>query len=148
MSNSFGRILPGGSVSLLTLSCAVISHQGFIASIRCWKWCPIYCIAGHVLQDLRLLVLCVCKEYQYTHDTCVLLRQVNSAAAALAGRLSLSGVSAGCSVGVLLPRGFELVVSVMAIWKAGACYVPMDPDFPEERLAIYAEVGAGQGLRR
>ena len=68
------------------------------------------------------------------------LLQVNAAACALARRLTAAGVSRGSSVGVLLPRSFELVVSVLAIWKAGGVYVPLDPDFPDDRLAIYAEV--------
>jgi acyl-CoA synthetase (AMP-forming)/AMP-acid ligase II len=67
--------------------------------------------------------------------------QVNDAANELAEHLTAAGFTDGAYVAVLLPRGFELVVSVMAIWKAGACYVPMDPDFPPERLAIYVSVG-------
>jgi len=65
---------------------------------------------------------------------------VNAAASALARRLAAAGVSRGSSVGVLLPRSFELVVSVLATWKAGGVYVPLDPEFPDDRLAIYAEV--------
>jgi len=32
---------------------------------------------------------------------------------------------------------------VLAIWKAGGVYVPLDPEFPDDRLAIYAEVMSG-----
>jgi non-ribosomal peptide synthetase component F len=54
--------------------------------------------------------------------------------------LKAAGVRAQDFVSVLLPRGYELVVSVLAIWKAGAVYVPLDPDFPADRLAIYVQV--------
>eukprot|EP00775_Hariotina_reticulata_P001359 gene1359-1700_t len=65
--------------------------------------------------------------------------EVEAAAAHLALRLTAAGIKAQDFVSVLLPRGFELVVSVLAIWKAGAVYVPLDPDFPEDRLAIYIQ---------
>jgi non-ribosomal peptide synthetase component F len=39
-------------------------------------------------------------------------------------------------VGVLMERSTEMVVSLMAIVKAGAAYVPLDPAYPQERLAF------------
>jgi non-ribosomal peptide synthetase component F len=41
-------------------------------------------------------------------------------------------------VGICLPRE-QLPVAVLAVWKAGAAYVPLDPSFPDDRLAIMAE---------
>ncbi|KAG1667307.1 hypothetical protein FOA52_005066 [Chlamydomonas sp. UWO 241] len=72
-------------------------------------------------------------------DATMVYGDVNLAAAALCARLVAVGAPRGSSVGVLLNRGFDLVVSILAIWKAGCVYVPMDPEFPEDRLAIYAE---------
>ena len=37
-------------------------------------------------------------------------------------------------VGILLDRSVELVVGLLGILKAGAAYVPLDPDYPGERL--------------
>ncbi|WP_196141206.1 amino acid adenylation domain-containing protein, partial [Aliikangiella sp. G2MR2-5] len=45
------------------------------------------------------------------------------------------GVGNGDRVGVHTPRCPEMLVSVLAILKAGAAYVPLDPDYPEERLS-------------
>ncbi len=45
---------------------------------------------------------------------------------------------AGKAVGLCLPREMDMVVAVLAILKAGAAYVPLDPDFPKERLAYMA----------
>ncbi len=44
-------------------------------------------------------------------------------------------VGPGDYVGILLNRGDALILSVLAILKAGCAYIPVDPDFPEERRA-------------
>ncbi|TDC22343.1 amino acid adenylation domain-containing protein [Streptomyces sp. 8K308] len=52
----------------------------------------------------------------------------------LAGRLRNAGVRPGELVGLALPRCADLVVSVLGVLKAGAAYVPLDPEYPAERL--------------
>ena len=63
----------------------------------------------------------------------------NAAAAAVALQLRKSGVMPGSAVSVLVERSFELPVAVFGIWKAGCIYVPCDPAYPEDRLAMYIE---------
>ncbi|MEV7599833.1 non-ribosomal peptide synthetase [Kitasatospora sp. NPDC089797] len=58
--------------------------------------------------------------------------------AALAGALRAHGIGRGDRVGVHLPRTTDLVVALLAVWRAGAAYVPLDPDYPAERLAFMA----------
>ncbi|MCK7624194.1 amino acid adenylation domain-containing protein [Streptomyces sp. RS10V-4] len=53
----------------------------------------------------------------------------------LAHRLRALGTGPGSLVGVALRRGPGLVVALLAVWRAGAAYVPMDPDHPADRLA-------------
>lgn len=57
-------------------------------------------------------------------------RRANRLAHALLAR----GVRPEQPVAVLLRRDVEMVVAVFGIFKAGAVYVPMDPDYPRERL--------------
>ncbi|MFD7983484.1 non-ribosomal peptide synthetase [Kitasatospora indigofera] len=62
--------------------------------------------------------------------------------AVLAGALRAHGIGRGDRVGVHLPRTAELVVALLAVWRAGAAYVPLDPAYPAPRLALMAEDAA------
>src|SRR5438046_6188268 len=46
------------------------------------------------------------------------------------------GVGPGTCVAVFLERGLPMVVALLATLKSGAAYLPMDPMFPQERLAF------------
>jgi len=54
----------------------------------------------------------------------------------LARYLRRLGAAEGELVALLLPRGTALVVAVLAVLKAGAAYLPLDPAYPEERLRL------------
>ncbi len=62
-------------------------------------------------------------------------RELDVCAARLAGLLAARGAGPGNLVGVLLPRGADLLVTLLAVACAGAAYLPLDPDFPAERIA-------------
>jgi non-ribosomal peptide synthetase component F len=65
--------------------------------------------------------------------------EVELRSAALARKLSALGVGPGVPVGVMLDRSFHLIISLLAVFRAGGCYVPCDPSFPDGRLANYLE---------
>ena len=60
---------------------------------------------------------------------------LNERANRLAHHLRASGVRPDQRVAICAERSLELVVGLLAILKAGAAYVPLDPEYPPERLA-------------
>ncbi len=61
--------------------------------------------------------------------------QLEARANTLAARMTAAGAGKGCFVGVCLGRSAELPAALLAVMKTGAAYLPLDPDFPPERLA-------------
>ncbi|MCP3757022.1 amino acid adenylation domain-containing protein [Streptomyces sp. TBY4] len=62
-------------------------------------------------------------------------RELDRRANAVARRLRESGVTGEAPVALLLPRGAELAIGLIGVLKAGAAYVPLDPDHPGDRIA-------------
>lgn len=71
-------------------------------------------------------------EKQQTLSYAGLNRQANQ----LAHHLRMMGVCPGDRVGIYLERSPELVMSMLAILKVGAAYVPLDLAYPSERIAF------------
>ncbi|MFH8774939.1 amino acid adenylation domain-containing protein [Streptomyces sp. NPDC017958] len=59
--------------------------------------------------------------------------ELDGRASALAARLRASGVTRGSLVGVCLDRTPDLAVALLAVWRAGAAYLPLDPSHPRAR---------------
>ncbi|MFL5540511.1 MAG: non-ribosomal peptide synthase/polyketide synthase [Longimicrobiaceae bacterium] len=75
--------------------------------------------------------------------------ELDARANRLAHHLARRGVGPEARVGVLLERGVELIVSLLAVLKAGGCYVPLDPAYPAERLELMlADAGVRALLTR
>jgi amino acid adenylation domain-containing protein len=62
--------------------------------------------------------------------------ELNRRANRLARRLQAMGVAPGALVAICLDRSLHLPVALLGVTKAGAAYVPLDPQFPAERLAF------------
>ena len=61
---------------------------------------------------------------------------------ALASRLIARGVQPGAIVGLCLERTPDLLVAMLAILKTGAAYLPLDPEYPQDRIAFMIEDSA------
>ncbi|RUR73747.1 hypothetical protein PCC6912_55240 [Chlorogloeopsis fritschii PCC 6912] len=63
-------------------------------------------------------------------------QQLNQQANQLADYLQTLGVKPGVLVGICIERSLEMAIGLLGIMKAGAAYVPLDPAYPQERLAF------------
>ncbi|KAB8194430.1 amino acid adenylation domain-containing protein [Nonomuraea phyllanthi] len=64
--------------------------------------------------------------------------ELDRRAARLAAELAERGARDGDLVGLRMGRSIDAVVAMLAIWRAGAAYVPLDPEYPPERLRALA----------
>ncbi|MEU2423990.1 amino acid adenylation domain-containing protein [Streptomyces sp. NPDC007851] len=62
--------------------------------------------------------------------------ELNERANRLAHLLLSRGIGPGDYVGVVLPRGTQLIVTFLAVLKAGAAYLPIDPEYPQDRISF------------
>src|SRR5260370_28692323 len=67
-------------------------------------------------------------------DQLLTYRELEERANRLARLLSSNGVGRGDCVAILLPRSPEVYVTLLAILKTGAAYVPLDADYPADRV--------------
>lgn len=61
-------------------------------------------------------------------------RELNEKANSLACYLRENGIERNNIVGIMVKRSLEMIVSILAVLKAGACYIPIDPEYPQDRI--------------
>ena len=71
--------------------------------------------------------------------------QLNERANQLASHLRKLGVGPDVLVGICAERSLEMMIGLLGILKAGGAYLPLDPTYPEERLAFMMQ-DAGVGV--
>ncbi len=75
-------------------------------------------------------VALVCGQKRLTY------RELNQRANQLAHHLQSLGVGPEALIGLYLERSIEFVVAALAVLKAGGAYAPIDPTYPQERVAF------------
>jgi len=70
----------------------------------------------------------------YHRDQTLTFNQLNELTSDVAQALQQRGVTAGDFVGVMMPRCLELLPALLGIMSIGAACVPMDPNYPKDRL--------------
>ncbi|TLP56039.1 amino acid adenylation domain-containing protein, partial [Pseudomonas mosselii] len=92
-------------------------------------------IARHAVQQPKAIAV-QCADVVMDYAT------LDSRANQLAHALIAQGVGPECVVGVAMQRSADLLVALLAVLKSGAAYVPLDIDYPPERLAYMIEDSA------
>jgi surfactin family lipopeptide synthetase A len=62
--------------------------------------------------------------------------QLNERANQLAHYLARRGIERGERIGIYIERSLEMMIALLAVQKAGAVYVPLDPDYPRDRIDL------------
>jgi len=75
----------------------------------------------------------------HTSPQHVTYAELNRRADQLARHLQRLGVGPEAVVAVCLERSLDMIIGLLAILKAGGAYLPLDPDYPPERLAFMVE---------
>ncbi|VAW58564.1 Polyketide synthase modules and related proteins, partial [hydrothermal vent metagenome] len=78
-------------------------------------------------------VAVICNEETLTY------KQLNEKANQLAHYLISLGVKNNTLIGVCLERSLDMIVATLGILKAGACYIPLDPEYPQDRIQYMLE---------
>ncbi|EMI55463.1 pyoverdine synthetase D [Rhodopirellula sallentina SM41] len=120
-SNELATVLPSSSILDLADDVAIetsVANQAFISVLSLFD--------DQVRRTPDSPALSFEGEYlTYAH--------LDRRASELAERLSRLGVQQNVPVAIMLERSFDMIVGVLAVMKAGGCYVPVDPSLPMQR---------------
>ncbi|MDF0531163.1 amino acid adenylation domain-containing protein [Tsukamurella sp. 8F] len=130
--------LPADASLFTVAECATPGSRAVDAAVAEWSCGAVRDIPDGTVDDLvRQRAAASPDAVAVTDDaagTVLTFRRLDAQINALAGLLSDTGVQVGDRVAVLLPRSADLVISLAAVLRCGAAYVPIDPDYPPERV--------------
>lgn len=66
-------------------------------------------------------------------------KELNIRANCVAEKLKAEGIGKSCVVAILVKRSFDMIISIYGILKAGAAYLPIDPEYPSDRICFMLE---------
>lgn len=72
-------------------------------------------------------------------EQCLTYRELDARADQLAQHLVTEGIGPDVPVGICMERSIEMVVAMLGVLKAGGAFVPLDPEYPEDRLAYICQ---------
>ncbi|MBH5143900.1 amino acid adenylation domain-containing protein, partial [Rhodococcus erythropolis] len=74
-----------------------------------------------------------------SRETTVTYAELDAKSSVLAHKIIESGVRPDDVVAIVLPRSIDWIVAMVAVWKAGAAYAPVDPAYPDDRIEMILE---------
>ncbi len=87
-------------------------------------------------------VAVICGDLRLTYA------ELDARAGSLSADLRQAGAGKGSLVGVCLERSVDMLVALLAVWRAGAAYVPLDPHVPKARLELIVRDLIGEDATR
>lgn len=90
---------------------------------------PLHAIISEVAAAYGPKTAVVSGEIQYTYQ------QLDEKSNQMARLLVDKGIGKGAIVGLAVDRSADMIIALLAILKTGAAYMPIDPEYPDERIA-------------
>ncbi|HLK56987.1 MAG TPA: amino acid adenylation domain-containing protein [Chthonomonadaceae bacterium] len=97
---------------------------------------PNFCIHQLFQQQAERTPEAIAAQFEHQQLT---YRELNHRANQLAHFLHEQGIGPEQMVGLCVERSLDMLVGMLGILKAGAAYLPLDPNYPQERLAFLLE---------
>ena len=72
-------------------------------------------------------------------DEAISYFELNKKSDQLAAYLQKNGVNSNCIIGIMAERSIEMIIGLLGIMKAGGAYLPIDPEYPEDRIQYMLE---------
>ena len=66
-------------------------------------------------------------------------KELNAKSNQVANYLRNNNIKTNDIIGIMLPRSLELLIAILGVLKSGACYIPIDPTYPEKRIKYMLE---------
>lgn len=91
-------------------------------------------------------IACQFKEHPDEMTLSISYRELNNNANRIAHSLREIGVESGTIVAIMIPRSPEMLYGILGIIKAGGVYLPLDPNYPNERVRFIMKDSASSVL--
>ncbi|HLP44353.1 MAG TPA: amino acid adenylation domain-containing protein, partial [Candidatus Kapabacteria bacterium] len=80
------------------------------------------------------LLVCPASSARTARPIQLTYRQLNDQSSRLSGLLIEKGVLSGTIVAIMIERSVEMIIGILGILKSGGAYLPIDPNYPQERI--------------
>src|SRR6185369_14181156 len=125
-------------------SCQLLSEAELRRQLEDWNHSTLLvphtrCIHQLFAEQVTATPQAIALEFE---DQQLTYAQLNERTNQLAHYLGANGVGTESVVGVMMERSPDMIVSLLGVLKAGGAYLPLDPDYPRERLAFMLQDAA------